>query len=299
MFVRLGIKIRKSEKFGDEREKKMRCARPIFLIVIPSCILTLLTDQGRQPFVDELSIFLGWTYFMCWSVSFYPQVLLNHERKSVRGLSLDFQVHVLNFLGFLCYSIYNICKYVTEREESGVAINDIFFSVHALLLTTVCGVQCVLYRATARQRIAVVTRAFVLLATLGAVIIGILVPVSSTSSIWTVANLLAYLGSIKLAVTLVKYIPQAWLNYSRQSTEGWTIWNVLLDLSGGVLALAQMGLDAARLGNWHLLVDNPVKLGLSLVSIGFDVLFMCQHYVLYANTSEATKEHKEWLMHDV
>jgi hypothetical protein len=37
-------------------------------------------------------------YFCAWSISFYPQAILNYRRKSVVGLSLDFQL--LNLLGF-------------------------------------------------------------------------------------------------------------------------------------------------------------------------------------------------------
>jgi hypothetical protein len=37
----------------------------------------------------------------------------------------------------------------------------------------------------------------------------------------------------------VKYIPQVVLNQRRQSTVGWSIWNVLLDFTGGTLSLVQ------------------------------------------------------------
>jgi len=86
-------------------------------------------------------------------------------------------------------------------------------------------------------------------------------------------------------VTLVKYIPQAWLNFKRKSTEGWSICNILLDFSGGILSLAQLIVDAAHKGDYGLVVDNPVKLALSLFSIGFDLLFIVQHYYIYAPVS--------------
>jgi hypothetical protein len=37
---------------------------------------------------------------------------------------------------------------------------------------------------------------------------------------------------IKLGITLVKYVPQAYMNYRRKSTMGWSIGNVLLDFTG-------------------------------------------------------------------
>lgn len=49
---------------------------------------TPLSAPGRLPQV----------YFCAWSISFYPQAFLNWRRKSVAGLSLDFQL--LNLLGF-------------------------------------------------------------------------------------------------------------------------------------------------------------------------------------------------------
>lgn len=38
---------------------------------------------------------------------------------------------------------------------------------------------------------------------------------------------------------------QVVLNYQRQSTVGWNIWNVLLDFEGGLLSLVQLLLDAS------------------------------------------------------
>ena len=45
---------------------------------------------------------------------------------------------------------------------------------------------------------------------------------------------------VKLAITLIKYIPQAYMNYRRKSTMGWSIGNILLDFTGGTLSIAQM-----------------------------------------------------------
>ena len=45
------------------------------------------------------------------------------------------------------------------------------------------------------------------------------------------------MGYAKAAITFVKYIPQVILNYKRKSTEGWSLLNVLLDLTGGTLSL--------------------------------------------------------------
>jgi hypothetical protein len=82
-----------------------------------------------------------------------------------------------------------------------------------------------------------------------------------------------------------KYIPQAVLNYQNKSTVGWSIINVLLDFTGGLLSVAQLLLDGATLG-WSGVIGNPIKFALGFVSIIFDIIFMIQHYVLYTEREE-------------
>lgn len=38
----------------------------------------------------------------------------------------------------------------------------------------------------------------------------------------------------------MKYVPQAFMNYRRKSTDGWSIGNILLDFTGGTLSIGQM-----------------------------------------------------------
>lgn len=89
------------------------------------------------------------------------------------------------------------------------------------------------------------------------------------------------LGYIKLFVTLVKYTPQVWVNYKRQSTVGWSIEQILLDFSGGVLSILQLFIDASFQPDWSGVIGNPVKLGIGNVSIFFDLVFIIQHFFLY------------------
>ncbi|KAJ1855284.1 hypothetical protein LPJ76_003409, partial [Coemansia sp. RSA 638] len=87
----------------------------------------------------------------------------------------------------------------------------------------------------------------------------------------------------KLGCSMIKYVPQAWLNYERKSTIGWSIHNIMLDFTGGTLSFAQLILDAVRSGNVTEALGNPVKFGMGLASIGFDLVFMAQHFVLYTD----------------
>ena len=82
-------------------------------------------------------------------------------------------------------------------------------------------------------------------------------------------------------MTVVKYIPQAWVNFKRKSTVGWSIWQILLDVTGGVLSILQLVIDSSLQNDWNGITGNPVKLGLGNVSIFFDIIFIIQHYILY------------------
>jgi cystinosin len=96
-----------------------------------------------------------------------------------------------------------------------------------------------------------------------------------------------------VVVTVVKYIPQAWLNYKRKSTVGWDIRQILLDLAGGVLSIGQLVLDSSFEADWSGVTGNPIKFLLGNVSIIFDAVFVVQHYVLYRHGSEETTVEEE------
>lgn len=82
--------------------------------------------------------------FACWSLSFYPQPLLNYKRRSTDGLAVDFSL--LNLLGFLSYTtscaafLYSPtirAQYANRHPaspEPTVRFNDLAFAVHALFM---------------------------------------------------------------------------------------------------------------------------------------------------------------------
>ena len=72
----------------------------------------LLIDIARSRFLNFLTQLVGWIYFFAWSISFYPQIILNFRRQSVTGLNFDFLA--LNLIGHSCYSIYNLCLYTSH-----------------------------------------------------------------------------------------------------------------------------------------------------------------------------------------
>jgi cystinosin len=76
-------------------------------------------------------------------------------------------------------------------------------------------------------------------------------------------------------------MPQVLTNHRNRSTEGWSIAQILLDFVGGILSIAQLGIDSYVQRDWSGITGNPVKLALGNISIFFDVIFIVQHYVMF------------------
>ena len=60
------------------------------------------------------------------------------------------------------------------------------------------------------------------------------------SGVLEALQFLYFCSYVKLFITLIKYMPQAYLNFRRKSTMGWSIGNILLDFTGGTLSIGQM-----------------------------------------------------------
>ncbi|XP_062869068.1 cystinosin [Trichomycterus rosablanca] len=245
----------------------------IRFLIVRSNILTIINQV------------IGWIYFLAWSISFYPQVYENWKRKSVVGLNFDFLS--LNLTGFIAYSVFNVglfwIPYIKEEflknNPNGinpVDANDVFFSLHAVVLTLIYIFQCAIYERGGQKvsKVAILLLVFAWTFALITLFVAVAQKIS-----WL--NYLYYFSYIKLGITLVKYIPQAYMNYKRQSTEGWSIGNVLLDFTGGSFSLLQMILQSYNNDEWKLIFGDPTKFGLGLFSIFFDIIFMIQHYCLY------------------
>nr|KJB40723.1 hypothetical protein B456_007G075000 [Gossypium raimondii] len=206
----------------------------------------------------------GWLAFFSWSISFYPQVILNFRRKSVVGLNFDFVL--LNLTKHSSYTIYNMIP---------VAANDVAFSIHAVLLTAITLFQIVIFdRGT--QKVSKISVGIVIAVWLIAAIC-FFIALPSQSWLW----LISIFNSIQVFMTVVKYIPQAVMNFARKSTDGFSIGNILLDFVGGLANYAQMAVQSIDQNSWVNFYGNIGKTLLSLVSIFFDIIFMCQHYLLY------------------
>ncbi|GJQ70983.1 hypothetical protein Trydic_g897 [Trypoxylus dichotomus] len=248
-------------------------------------------DIYRNQIIEILSIIIGWTYFFTWTVSFYPQVYENHKRKSVVGLNLDYVV--VNITGYATYALFNLGLYYIPaiREQyaerypfsiMSVLPNDIFFGLHGLVLTLYIGLQCLCYER-GDQTISWFGKAFHYAAALVLIIAASLC--FSSYILWL--DFLYICSYIKLAVTFCKYTPQAVMNYKRQSTEGWSIEAVLLDIVGGICSIVQIFLNIYNYNeSWAWLLENPTKLWL-----GYDVI---TEFVLTAACMEVLQIRRIW-----
>lgn len=64
-----------------------------------------------------------------------------------------------------------------------------------------------------------------------------------------------------------------------------SIGQIIFDLTGGILSLSQLIIDASMQNDWSGVTGNPTKLGLAVVSMSFDLIFITQHFVLYKDSS--------------
>ena len=232
-----------------------------------------------------VSIVIGWVYFFAWAISNYPQVYINFKRKSVVGLNFDYLSY--NLTGFTAYSIFNISLYSVHvvqeqyfKEFGGsvipVQLNDVFFGFHNTFITAVCIFQCYLYdRGT--QKLSLLCNILVPIMWLFAS--ASLIPALMHKISWLMY--LNFFSYIKLVVTIIKYIPQVYMNYARKSTVGWSIAFVYLDLLGGGFSLLQMFMIAHNNDEWSSIFGDFTKLGLGMLTLIFDGVFLIQHYVLY------------------
>lgn len=247
----------------------------------------------RSHALDIFNDVIGWIYFAAWSISFYPQIIENFRRRSVVGLNFDFLAY--NLLGFSIYSMFNIGLYCIpyiqneyHEENPGqiipVQLNDVFFAVHASLITMVTIGTCFFFKRD-KQTVSWFCRIFLILSLLFIVVLAIFT-ITGDFKNCTWLNFLNWTVYIKLVISFIKYVPQAWMNYKRKSTVGWSIGNVLLDCTGGTLSIMQSFLVSYNSNDWPSLYADPVKLGLGYLSIMFDILFMVQHYILYRHAKD-------------
>jgi cystinosin len=96
-------------------------------------------------------LWIGYTYTALWTASFYPQFILNIQRRTTQGLSPDFTL--LNVLGMWSYAVHNCVlafsplvreQYARRHPNSPIPLvqaNDVAYAVHGALITSIIYTQ--------------------------------------------------------------------------------------------------------------------------------------------------------------
>jgi cystinosin len=159
------------------------------------------------------------------------QVFLNIQRKSVVGLSVDFVVlnvcltfkqTNVKILGFTFYSIYNVLffssseiheEYHRRHPDSNVGplvqVNDVFFAIHAAVISTftLTQVYCWGYTRSRRQLPSAWTWGIVVGSLLAIIILSCVVA-ATDSRVAEWIDVCYALSYVKLLCTFIKYVPQ-------------------------------------------------------------------------------------------
>lgn len=231
----------------------------------------------------------GWIYFAAWSLSFYPQAIVNYKHKSVSGFSIEFAI--LNTTGFFFYSLYSIGGYVYPHLGTGVIHeNDLVFAGHAFIFSSVHLTQVFIYQRGMQTHFKAWAVNLLLIQLVMVTTLFILEGLIGASGIPLHFNTFKFAGYSKALITLLKYCPQVYLNYVRKSTVGWSIFTIICDFTGGTFSILQQFIDmfynGYTNGDWSFFGNssdafNIVKFLLGIISIIFDLIFMTQHWVLY------------------
>ena len=296
------------EPFNDHTGRPESVIAGLFNLLVVGTLVGVAMPKNESlptPWYRYLSSIVGYSYFIFWCASFYPQIVMNFQRKSTAGLSIDYSV--INFFGYICYTSYTSAFYWDEsvkqmyRErhahdnvggapsEITVESNDVAFAIHALIMSIIWLFQLEIYggfEQCRKQGKRIISRPITILIYLiigscsiyAGLILYLQKPFGKysleyVSSYLNWLDYLYFLSFLKVIITIAKYIPQVLMNMKRRSCVGWNVWNILLDITGGILSLVQLVGDAYDLNDMSSIAGNSAKLGLSAVSIIFDVSY--------------------------
>jgi cystinosin len=258
-------------------------SEPLFVnwkdVVRPANVVHLLP-------LNVLAAVIGWIYFACWTVSYYPQPLLNCYRRSVVGLNVDFVI--LSVIGYIGYLVFNLSLFFSSaiqdqyflRHPGGinpVRPSDVAFSIHSMIMSSFVLLQ-VIFLKRGQQKVSRINKAIIVVLFLGIYVCGLL---SVGNNVIKWLDFLYIMSYVKLFINIIKDVPQLWQIYRTKTTAGYSMLGVWIDLAGGVFSLLQMFILAYNYDDWTSLFGDPTKFGVGVFSILTDFIVMWQHYVLY------------------
>eukprot|EP00898_Chlorokybus_atmophyticus_P001184 jgi/Chlat1/2066/Chrsp17S02538 len=236
----------------------------------------------------------AWGWSSVWAQAAYEACGWAGFAACVVGFNFDFAV--FNFTKHASYFLFNVGMLAVPqvqrqyRQKFGphapipVSASDVAFSSHAVALVTFTLFQVLIYERGSQR----VSRVAGAISACAWALLGFALVQAVVFDRWLWAvNTANYL---QLFMTAIKYAPQAYMNYARKSTIGWSIGNILLDLTGAVFNFTQLFVLCIDQGSFASFAGNVGKVGLSVETALFDVLFIIQHYVLYSADRKAPRD---------
>jgi cystinosin len=211
--------------YSDQSGNFLNIMKGLSIMFVFGALLGLVMPNNSDlpnPWYQTFSSVIGYIYFVSWSVSFYPQIITNYQRKHITGLSTD--ASILAVLNYTCYAIYNVFFYFDDTirkeyknrhgEDAKITVqsNDVMFSIHALFLTCILLTQIIYYGGFRSNPISKITVLIVALVLLSA--FAYMTCIYTKGWLWI--DFLYLLATFKLVLTVLTYIPQVILNYWRQ-----------------------------------------------------------------------------------
>lgn len=234
-------------------------------------------------------------------MSLYPVLHLNYKLRCADSFSLDSLT--LNIVGYMCYS-YAIAsqmfsqtvraQYQLQFEGSLPLLSwaDMFYTFHGLALQLLLLSQVILGPhlwgfSTERRSLHISGGTKVILVGLAT----FLIFQYYNNDDFRELNLVLNLSTVKLVISLIKYIPQVLLNMRRKSMYGLSRLQTGFDAAGAVFCLTELILKN-KLPLLEAIDSNRGKVGITLVTLLFSAIFSLQFY-LYTSESPERKKHDD------
>ena len=173
--------------------------------------MDVLFEDGDSGWITPLKVIsqvVGWIYFTAWSISFYPQIILNYKKKSVAGFSLEFAL--LNSSGFFFYALYSTGGYIFPHLGSGgVKTNDLVFAWHAFAISSIQFSQAFIYDRGSQSNFKLWALIILIVEWLALIVTFFLEGVFDVGDgMWPEAyNTFRLAGYNKALISFVKYLP--------------------------------------------------------------------------------------------
>ena len=182
-----------------------------------------------------LNTLSGWVYALAFIGGYFFISFEIYQKKTSAGLSWNY--FVLSLLGYVYYLVYFSWGQYSgvSGMASSIHFEDFFFIICSVLWHGIVYYQMRIYRGSSTNR---VSWFYVLLCGLTMGSIGIVYWITGSE-----VETITFMGILKTIISVYMLIPQAILNYRRQSTYGWSVLNCILDVFAGIFSIIQVMID--------------------------------------------------------